>query len=392
MSVGEARRLLDQPNSTAILVDIRSPAACAANPVTGAVNYPAATIASFASLTELPPALQGKKLLLIDEDGLGSAEVMRKLRKHPGLDAFNVSGGMALWGTDPGGKPLPSPLHPMSLVNQWLAMLTGFGIKPAHMALCVVLIVWLWPQRAPDLVALRWGLLTFWLGEVACAVAYLSQGGLSEFWEYLHNYGNSIGFSFTTYAVLEAMDRRLIKYSSAKERCAALGLCRACIKYADVPCGFRRLFSFMIPATILVAIMPLCVPVHVVSYDTHVLGWLTNYSHSISDQLYEVRYCSVLPLALLAGSWLVLLGRREDPVTAAKILFSAAMGPLIFGLVRLFVYAAYSEELMWANFWEETTELLYVLSVAAGLWTFRDSLFVKPTPVAPEPICPPKTP
>jgi rhodanese-related sulfurtransferase len=391
VSVGEAKRLLDQSNSVAILVDIRSPEACSANPVAGAVNWPAANIASFASLKDLPPMLQGKKLLLIDEDGLGGARVVLQLRNHPGLEAFNVSGGIALWDTDLSGKHSPLRLHPISIVKQWVAVSTGFVIKPLHMLLCVLVILWLWPQRAPDLVALRWGLLIFWLGEVACGVNYLFMGGFSEFWEYLHNYGNSVGFSFTTYAVLEGVDRRVIKYSAAKDRCAAIGLCRACIKYTDVPCGLRRIFNLIIPATILMALMLLCVPIQVLSYNASVFGSVTDYSHLIGSQLYELRYCSLLSIALLTASWLVLLCRREDPVTPSKILYAAATGPLLFGFVRLFVFSAYSADLPWADFWEETTELLYVVSAAAVLWIFRDSLFVKPTPAAPEPICPPTT-
>jgi rhodanese-related sulfurtransferase len=384
VSVGEARRLLDRPDPPVILLDVRSPEACAADPVIGAVNWPAADIAAVASPKDVPPALQGKKLLLIDEDGLGGAKLVREMRKLPGLEVLSVCGGVASWNTDTDGGPSPLRLHPMSLVNQWLAVITGFGIKPVHLVLCVLVILWLWPQRAPDLVALRWGLLIFWLGELACSVAFWSKGGWSDFWDYVHNIGNSAGFSFTTYAVLEGLDRRVIKYSAGKDRCAALSLCRACLKYAEVPCGLRRVFSLIIPATILVARMPLCVPLQVVSYQANVLGWVTNYSHTISDQMFELWYCSVLPIALLTASWLVLLCRRQDPVTPAKILFAAATGPLGFGLVRLLVFAAYRNELMWANLWEETTELLYVASVAVVLWIFRATLFVKPAPSAPE--------
>jgi len=380
VTVGQAKRLLEKTNSMAALVDVRSPEAAAANPVSGAVNWPASNISLLISPVDMPPSLRGKKLILMDEDGLGSARIAHMLRNRQGLDAFNVSGGMAAWDTSPSGNHPPSRLRPMGIAKQWLAVGTGFGIKPAHMVLCVLVILWLWRQRAPDLVALRWGLLIFWLGEVACAVNHLLAGGTSEFWEYLHNYGNSVGFSFTTYAVLEGLDRRVIKYSAAKDRCAFLGLCRACIKYTDAPCGLRRIFSLLIPATILVAFMLLCVPIQFVSYNASVVGSVVNYSHMIGSQLYELRYCALLPAALLGASWLVLLCRREDPVTPAKILFAAAMGPLLFGFVRLFVFSVYSDELVWANFWEEATEFLYVFSAAAVLWIFRDSLIVKPAP------------
>ena len=380
VTVGQAKRLLEKTNSMAALVDVRSPEAAAANPVSGAVNWPASIVSSSNRPADMPPSLRGKTLILMDEDGLGSARIARMLRSGEGLEVFSLSGGMAAWDAGPSARHTPSRLRPMSIAQQCIAVATGFGVKPAHMVLCVLVILWLWRQRAPDLVALRWGLLIFWLGEVACAINFVVADETSEFWEYLHNYGNSVGFSFTTFAVLEGLDRRVIKYSAPKDRCAAIGLCRACIKYADVPCGLRRIFSLIIPATIVIAFMLLCAPIHFVSYNTGIFGSITTYSHLVGSQLYELRYCSLLPIALLVASWLVLLCRRRDPVTPAKILFAAATGPLAFGFVRLFVFSIYNDELVWANFWEEATEFLYVFSAAAVLWIFRDSLFVKPAP------------
>jgi hypothetical protein len=277
---------------------------------------------------------------------------------------------------------LLADVRSLSVWKQWLAVATGFVIKPTHMVLCLALIVWLWPQRSPDLVALRWGLIIFWLGEASCAENYLFCKGRSELWEYLHNYGMSIGFAFAAYALLEGLDRRIIKYSPAKERCAALSLCRACIKYADVPCGLRRLFHLLIPASILVAIIPLCVRPEVISYDVTVLGTLTNYSHLLPAQLYETWYCSALAVVLLTVSWLVLCFKRDDPVALSKIFFAGAMGSLGFGLFRLFLYSVYRDELLWAALWEEVTELLFVASVGFVLWVFRDSLFMRQAPAA----------
>jgi hypothetical protein len=224
------------------------------------------------------------------------------------------------------------------------------------------------------------GVIIFWLGEASCAENYLFFKGRCELWEYLHNYGMSVGFAFVAYALLEGLDRRVIKYSPEKERCAALNLCRACIKYADVPCGLRRLFHLLIPASILLAIMPLCVRPEVISFNVTVLGTLANYSHLIPAQLYETWYCSWLAIVLLTVSWLVLGFKREDPVAVSKVLFAGAMGPLSFGLFRLFLYSVYRDELLWAAFWEEVTELVFVASVAFVLWVFRDSLLERRMP------------
>src|ERR1017187_6341686 len=186
--------------------------------------------------------------------------------------------------------------------EQWLVVIVAFGIKPAYMLISLLSIIWLWRQRAPDLVALRWGLIAFWLGENACSVNFLIVHGSSDFWEYLHNLGMAVCFSFVTYALLEGTDRRLIKYSPAKDRCAALSLCRACIKYdADVPCGLRRVFPMLLPAPVVLAAMLLCADMKPAAYDPAIMGSGVHYSETLSDQLFEIRYCPVLAILLLAA-------------------------------------------------------------------------------------------
>lgn len=269
--------------------------------------------------------------------------------------------------------------------EQWLVVIVAFGIKPAYMLISLLSIIWLWRQRAPDLVALRWGLIAFWLGENACSVNFLIVHGSSDFWEYLHNLGMAVCFSFVTYALLEGTDRRLIKYSPAKDRCAALSLCRACIKYdADVPCGLRRVFTMLLPATVVLAAMLLCADMKPAAYDTAIMGSGVHYSETLSDQLFEIRYCPVLAILLLAASWLVLLFKRE-PVPLAKVLFAAAMGPFGFGLMRLFLAAVFREDLIQYVVWEEITELVFVAAVAFVLLVFRHSLFVKEPPASTDP-------
>jgi rhodanese-related sulfurtransferase len=378
VSVSEARSLLARTNSPPVLVDVRPPEAYAAHHVDGAVNWPYRAIASATDSSQMPPSLKGRQLLLICSTGLRSSSATHKLGARLDVEASSVTGGMQAWDAIPPGQN--SAFRSLSVFEQWLVVITAFGIKPAYTLISLVVIIWLWRQRAPDLVALRWGLIAFWLGENACAVNYMIFHGNSDLWEYLHNLGMAVCFSFATYAVLEGMDRRLIKYSSAKDRCAALSLCRACIKHADVPCGLRRVFTMLIPATIAVAIMPLCADLKTAAYDTSIMGTNVHYSETLSDQLFEIRYCPALAILLLTASWLVLLFKRQEPVPLAKVLFAAGMGPVGFGFMRLFLAAAYREDPVWANAWEEITELLFVAAVAFVLLVFRQSLFAKEPP------------
>lgn len=311
-------------------------------------------------------------------------------KSHNRTSAAILAGGILLAGVAPlilypllyGATNNPGALslaafRATSLFEQWILLLTAVVLKPVYILITTALIIWLWRQQAPDLVALRRGLVAFWLGENACTVNFLVYHGECEFWEYLHNFGMVVCFSFITYALLEGLDRRLIKYTSAQDRCAALSLCRACIKYADVPCGLRRAFNVFIPATLVVALMPFCAPIQSVAYDTRIVGGVQHFVQSAPRQLFELRYCPALAAALLSASWLVLLFRRKEPVALAKALFAAGIGPLGFGMMRLFLFAAYRDDLAWFMAWEEFTELLFVLAVAFLLFIFRHALFAR---------------
>lgn len=280
---------------------------------------------------------------------------------------------------------LTAEVRVMSSLEQWLAVITAFGVKPTYMLLSLGLIVVLWRQSAADLAALRWGLGFFLAGEAFCAANYLFFGGTSDFVEYLHGFGMTVCFGFTTYAVLEGVDERLVKLSPPQARCAALSLCRACIKHADVPCGLRRLFEFLTPALAVVALMPLCAPLRPLAYTTTILGSTYGYAHTALDQAYEIRFCALAAAVLVLASWGVLLSGRRDAVALAKVLFAAGLGPLGFGTLRLLLVSAYGDNLVWFDVWEELTELLFVLGVAVTLWLFRRSLLgaqTQPPPAA----------
>jgi hypothetical protein len=262
----------------------------------------------------------------------------------------------------------------MKLLEQWLAVIVAFGVKPVYMLLSLGLIIWLWRFRAADLFALRWGMIFFLVGEAFCAINYLFCAKESHLIEFLHSYGMAVCFSFTVYALLEGMDYRLIKFSSPQERCAALSLCRACFKNADVPCGLKRLFMVITPALIVMTCMMLCSRIEVVVYNTIILGAVYQYSHPVIYQLFEVRYCPLLAVALLMASWLVLIFKRVNPVPPAKVLFAAGVGPMGFGFLRLILFSAYDKNLMWFTVWEEITELLFIVGTVLVLWFFKHGL------------------
>jgi rhodanese-related sulfurtransferase len=383
----EAKRILAA--GRAVLVDTRSPEDFDARHVRDAVNWPHERIEGVTDRQGIPVPLRGRRIVLICHAGLSSADAVRRLRAIGLTDAVHVRGGMQEWIADAAnttgtpwdgylttGVPADPPERDMPRWEQWAGAIAGFVVKPLYGLISFVLILVLWRRRDADLAALKWAMICFFLGEQFCAVNYLVFGERSYSMEYLHSLGMLLCFGFTTYALFEAMDRRMIRFSEPDARCAALPLCRRCYKHADVPCGLKRTFLVLIPAMAVLALMPATAGLNLTGYHASVLGSPYYYSHPAAYQMFERIACPAAAIALMASSLAVLLLKR-DGVPAAKLLFAAGMGPLGFSLLRLLVSAPYADNQVWFVFWEEATELIFIAGVAAMLWIFRRGLFPK---------------
>lgn len=393
---GEARDLLAAAECNAKLVDVRPASAYAEKHLEGAENWPFEQLKAATKPDEVPEAFRGRRLVLLCDSGILSGLATKYLRETGIADAVNVDGGMQAWvGTadKPCGLALcrlraadgastDLPYRESPKYEQWAAVISGFVIKPTYMVLSLILVVLLWRRTAPDLSALRWALFFFFVGEAWCAANYLVFVHESKLFEFLHSYGMVLCFAFTSYAFFEAMDHRFFKYSDPDERCAAIGLCKGCIKYTQVPCGLKRCFLLLTPAIIVVAFMPLLGTLISVSYNTRIFGAFYNYSHPVAHQVYESRFCPMAAIILLALSVAFLARAKTDPLLKSKVLMAAGLGCLGFGMMRWVLFAAYRDNLVWSGFWEEATELLFVAGVAVVLWIFRHGLF-RPEAVKP---------
>lgn len=387
----EAKVLLGGQGAAARLVDVRPASAYIARHLDGADNWPYDQIMAASAPEQVPAGLRGRSLLLLCDSGILSSLATRHLRTAGIVDATNVDGGMQAWvGTADkpcglslcrlraaGGATADLPYHESPRYEQWAAVISGFVIKPTYMLLSLVLVAVLWRSTSPDLAALRWAMIFFFIGEAWCAANYLAVEHESKLFEFLHSYGMVLCFAFTAFATCEAMDHRIFKFSDPKERCAAIGLCRGCIKHTQVPCGLKRCFLLVMPMLIILALMPFTADLHSVSYNTRILGAFYNYSHPVVHQVYEVRFCPAAALVLLVMALAVLATAKVEPVLKSKVLFAAGVGSLGFGFFRWFLFAPYCENLVWFGFWEEITELLFVVGACAVLWIFRHGLFRK---------------
>ncbi len=265
--------------------------------------------------------------------------------------------------------------RPLSVGEQTLAVLAGFAIKPLYMVLSALLALLLWRQKAPDLRALRRAMLAFFVGEGFCAINYLFFAERSTLAEFLHSFGMVVAFGFAAYALMEAVDRRVLRFSQAEARCALAGLCRACIKGGAARCQGVSLLLWLLPAGALLVCLPLLAPVRPAIFRTTIFGTAYAYVRPAVQQLFEIRFCPLAALGLFAWAYGLTWRRRRQPLSpTVVVLLAAGLGALGFSFFRLLLGAVYLDRLLWNTFWEETTELLFVLGVSAGLWVFRAGL------------------
>lgn len=384
-----AKSALNKVNSNAVLMDIRSPEEFQTSHIDGAENWPLEEIYNLSSKDQVPQQFRGKMLLLICTAGLSSNDAVKHLEAI-GIDNIkSVRGGIQEWIANSAcsagciferfktsqNQYTEFPMRQSPLYEQVALVVSGYVIKPTYSILALIIAGILWKRKEPDLTALRWSMVFFFVGENFCAINYVLFTDQSYLSEYLHSFGMLLAFSFVMYAILEGFDSRILHLSDLDKKCAALGLCKKCIKYENVPCGLKRTFFVIIPAMVIVALMPLFADWHTSSYNTLIFGTSYNYSHLVIYQQFERLFCPLAAIVLFLISFLVLLFKKVNPVSAAKLFFAAGTGALGFGMMRTMVAGFYSNNLVWSNVWEEVTELMFILGVCYILWVFRRGLF-----------------
>ena len=314
------RQLQEQPEGFA-LVDVRKPDAFAAGHLAAAVNWPLdAVIGGPRSRSNGPTSLRGKTPLFVCDVGVAARRAARHVESLGGRAMF-VRGGLQEWlhsARHETGSPLDTwrnaagelpdyRFRPSPLYEQALAVLAYFFMKPIYTVLSLAVIILLWTCRSPDLAALRWAMIFFFVGENCCAVNYSVFEERSYWMEYLHGVGMLLAFGFGSYALLEGIDRRILMLSDAQRRCAAAGLCGRCIKHADVPCGLRWLFCVLLPLLMVFSFLLPTAGWKDTAYITRIFGTPYVYGHLFAFQIFEDWYCGGAAVLLFAISLAVLL-------------------------------------------------------------------------------------
>jgi rhodanese-related sulfurtransferase len=389
VTAAKARRLA--ADNMAVVVDIGlAPSSAAYLP--DAFRWPFHEILRVKNESAIPDKIRGRRVILLCTGGVRSALAAIHLRSIGVKDAVSLRGGLQayiaavpgcapgmLLRRDPAADATIIAFRPSPIIEQWAAVLTFFGVKTIYTFIAIWIIVLSWRKRDADFVALRLSMIAFTVGEMCCFFNVMAFFEDSMLLEHLHSIGMVLSLAFAAYALLEGLDMRLVHYSD-DGRCAAAALCRACTKYSEVACGLRRLFLFLIPATAILAAVPLFSSFRETTYNTRIFGFLHSYRHPLIHQFYELRFLPAAALILLAACFIVLYFFEHRTVPVSKILFSAAVGAAGFSYLRLFLVASFIDSQVWFAAWEETTELLFVGVIAGTLLIFGRSLGITFTP------------
>jgi rhodanese-related sulfurtransferase len=366
----EAERLLSDPKTKAILMDVRSEKEFNASGLKAAKNLPVEATSDRQRMDAL--LADSEKVLIICNTGLDGAWATRRLLSMGYRNVVNVAGGMDRWLSERSdlvdkfvrtrqGETRGVTLFSASLLDQIVITLSAFALKPLYQILSIVIIVLLWKRSDPDLTAIKWAMIAFFIGENACAANYLIFNENSLLMEYLHMYGMLLCFGLVVYAFMVALDKRILHFSERDKKCTLLSLCGRCYKYSSVTCNLRSFYLLIIPATVVLATIPLSGSLGHRFYEGTIFGNTTTFGQPIIYQFLEARVFPAVSLIFFATAMIVIIRSKEDGFGAAKRWYAMGMGLLGFSLMRFFIYWGYQDRPLWADAWEEITEFLFII-------------------------------
>ena len=126
----------------------------------------------------------------------------------------------------------------------------------------------------------------------------------------------------------------------------------------------------------LVALLPLSTSIRPLDVSLDVFGSQVRWVKSVFVQLLEFRLYPVVACTLLLSTAIGLARAHTAGPALSRTLqpFCWGLGLLTFSLLKYTLFVAFAATPLWADFWEELTELLGVAGVALVLWVFRRPL------------------
>ena len=253
------------------------------------------------------------------------------------------------------------PNRELTLLEQQAQAFAGLLVKPVYMMLSLVIILALIGQKRPQIIALHWGQIAFLAGEIFCAINFYIFKHESILSEYLHSYGMALAFGFTTFALLEGWEMRLGSRSNSR-------LAREA----------RVILQFAIPMLAILAFIPLVAPLQSDAYAVSIFGFQYSYTRFDFYETYERRVLPLIALIAFVVAYLPLLKTGESSIPyITKFFVCAGIGALGFAFFRVALNAIFVNHLVWFEFWEEATELMFVSAIGFILWRYKTFLLEK---------------
>jgi rhodanese-related sulfurtransferase len=367
------------------VLDIRPPEEYRGGHVAGAVRVDVLDIDGY--LHRAGPTTD-TTMVVVCARGYDSVDAAARVGGRGYGEVFSLRGGMDAWRSL--GLPLETgegdrvtrelgrpPVGDATLVQQLATVVTAFGVKPLYMLMSLVLIVVLWRRTERDLRLLRRGLVAFLFGELAGAANYVLTMGFSDPLEILHQLGMVAMGMLLPWALFTTIDVRVLRFSSPDAACAMTRFCRDCWKREAATCGLHRLFLWLTPMLAIVSLIPLCSPLRPLNLVLPIFGTDVPFWSTPPELIAELRIYPVLGAACFLVAHVVMRSGAAG-LRRAHVPFFLGVGFASFGLLRFVLVESFREMPVWADSWEEITELFVMIAVAAGLWIFRRPLSREP--------------
>lgn len=235
--------------------------------------------------------------------------------------------------------------------SEQLALITSlFNIKPIYMFLCVAILIALWERDSLSARALFYGFSALIVGELICGATFFAFQRELIISEHIHSFGMMIEFSAIAFALINFLDSRT----------------------AQTQIQIHPTFAFIAATGILASFLPLAVSPSPSGYHADIFGFPYVYARFEFNQWVESRALPVASISFFSLTLLSTIHATQPKFSnAAKVFLSAGIGLLAFSILRLSLGAMFTERLVWFEFWEETTQLIVISTIAFLLWQFK---------------------
>ncbi len=370
--------------SNPLVLDIREHSAFEKGRIDGAILLDPANIDGF---LEKHPQAKGRQIVTVCYSGWKSQIAAATIMSHGYPNVYNLREGMQAWqrlgypsspstGSGSIANALEPPIVEISLLTQLAVTAAAFVIKPIYVLLSFVIALILWRRKERDLVLIRNAMVFFFIGENACTLNYLIASNSSPELEFIHGLGMVLMFFLLEWGLFLFFDERIVHYRDQDRPCLLQRLCKTCWKNNSGNCGLHRLALFMVPALAFVALIPVTMPLRPFKIIMPVFASNVLWDKDFWNLFFEFRIYPILGAIAFMASF-IWLRRGKTGVQKAELPFFIGLGFSSYAFFRFSLMLPFRENQGWADWWEESTELVMIMMVFLLLIRFAKQLKLK---------------